>query len=366
MRNSRIIVVVAAVLVLAACRGHETITGGYGVQGVAGVVTMAAGMPNSSPAGVRVAVGGTGMSAVLGPDGRFSFFNVPETADLIFSRDDVDARVRVSPSLAPLPIELSSHSARVGRQRSAPTGPQLQVEGLIVSVNSTQIVVHDEHGNDVTMVINTDTIIRKGDQALTPAGLNVGDRVHVKASVSGNTKTALLIILQNPDDGEQSLEVEGLIVSVNSTQIVVHDSHGNDVTMVIDGDTIIRKGDQALTPSGLNVGDRVHVKASVSGNTKTAILIILQNPADDGGDQGSQTMTANGTVTAAGSSLTVSTEAHGDVVVNVDGSTIIKKQDASITISDIHLGDEVNCMGTRVDDHTLLAQQIEVRGVSGH
>ena len=77
-------------------------------------------------------------------------------------------------------------------------------------------------------------------------------------------------------------------------------------------------------------------------------------------------MTANGTVKSVdSSSLTVSTVPKGDVVVNVDGNTIIRKQGVQITLADIHVGDEVNCMGTRVDDHTLLARQIEVRGVSG-
>jgi hypothetical protein len=46
--------------------GHEAITGGYGSQGVTGVVTMAVGMSKSGPMGVRVLVSGTGMSAVLG------------------------------------------------------------------------------------------------------------------------------------------------------------------------------------------------------------------------------------------------------------------------------------------------------------
>src|SRR5215467_13023287 len=104
MRTSTAFVVVAAVLALTACRGHEAISGGYGSQGVSGVVTMAVGMSNSSPQGVRISVSGTGMSAVLGADGRFSFFGVPETAELTFSRDDVNARMRVQTSAAPLQI----------------------------------------------------------------------------------------------------------------------------------------------------------------------------------------------------------------------------------------------------------------------
>jgi hypothetical protein len=285
MRISRTVVMAAAVLVLAACSGHETITGGYGLQGVSGVVTMAVGMSNVSPAGVRVTVGGTGMSAVLGTDGRFSFFGVPETASLTFTRDDVNARIQVMASIAPLQIELHSNSASLGRRRAAPSVPLLQIEGLITAVSAMEITVHDSHNQDVTAMITADTIIRKGDLTLDTTGLNVGDRVHVKAKVSGDDKIAVVIMLQNPD----------------------------------------------------------------------------------GSDGASQTMTANGTVKEVGADqFTVSTVPKGDVVVKVDGNTSIKKQGDRISLSDIHVNDQVNCMGTRIDDHTLQARQIEVRGVSGH
>ncbi len=285
MRTSRTIVIVAAVLVVAACRDHETPTGGYGVQGVSGVVTMAVGMSNSNPAGVRVTVRGTGMSALLGTDGHFSFFGVPPTVELLFARDDVDARIRVTPSPAPLQIELNSNGASIGRRRAAPSDPLLQVEGLITKVSDTEITVHDSHDQDVTAKITADTIIRKGHQTLHPADLHVGDRVHMKVKVSGADKTAVIIVLQNPED---------------------HD------------------------------------------------------------DNGGQTMTANGTVKDVGTDqLTVTTEPKGDVVVKVDKNTIIKKQGDRISLSDIHVNDQVNTMGTRIDDHTLLARQIEVRGVSG-
>jgi hypothetical protein len=286
MRISRTIVIAAAVLVLVACRDHETITGGYGVQGVSGVVTMAVGMSNSSPAGVRVGVGGTGMSAVLGTDGRFSFFGVPQTATLTFTRDDVSAQIQVTASPAPLQIELNSHGASLGRRRAAPSVPLLQIEGLITAISPTEITVHDSHNEDVTVKITADTIIRKGDQTLDTTGLNVGDRVHVKAKVSGDDKTAVVIMLQNPDDDKENQD---------------------------------------------------------------------------------HTMTANGTVKAVGADqLTVSTVPRGDVVVKVDGSTIIRKQGDRITLSDIHVNDQVNTMGKRIDDQTLQARQIEVRGVSGH
>src|SRR5438105_3885306 len=177
---------VAAVLVLAACnRAHETVTGGYGDQGVSGVVTMAVGMSNRSPAGVRVQVSGTGMSAVLGTDGRFFFFGVPETAELIFNRDDVSVRIRVAAANVPLQIELNSDTASVGRRRAIPVEPLMQIEGVITAVSATEITVHDSHNADVTVKITADTVIRKGDQTMQASQLNVGDQVHVQAKISG-------------------------------------------------------------------------------------------------------------------------------------------------------------------------------------
>ena len=82
--------------------------------------------------------------------------------------------------------------------------------------------------------------------------------------------------------------------------------------------------------------------------------------------QGGQMMTANGRVTGTDvGQITVASQPHGDVVVMVDVNTIIRKQGDVIMLDGIHLDDEVNAMGTRIDDHTLQALQIEVRGVSG-
>jgi len=128
---------------------------------------------------------------------------------------------------------------------------------------------------------------------------------------------------------------------------------------------VIRKGSTLLKPADLAVGMRVHVAADAG---KTALLVIVQDeksePGDDkGGDHGGATMTANGTVKSVGAdSLVVTTVPNGDVTVKVDASTIIKKQGAAIKLADIKVGDGVNTMGQRVDDHTELARQIEVRG----
>src|SRR5436305_776355 len=284
----RTLKILAAVVLLAACRDHrETVTGDYGMGVVSGQIVMASGMSNASPAGVRVAVGGTGMSVAVGADGRFALAGVPEGAQLIFERqsDGVNARLSLASTSAPVVVELSMTTATLSRHRSAPSTPQQQIEGTITASSATSLTVHDSHKNDDVLQITDKTVIRKGNTTLTPADLTVGLRVHVAAATDAN-------------------------------------------------------------------------------NARVALLVLVQDEkAEPGDDHGGQTMTANGTVKSVGSdSLVVTTQPKGDVTVKVDANTIIRKQGAIVHLADIKVGDGVNAMGTRVDDHTLLARQIEVRG----
>jgi len=164
------------------------------------------------------------------------------------------------------------------------------------------------------------------------------------------------------------LQFEGSITKASLTSITVHDSHGADVIVLLTSNTVIRKGDLTIAATDLKVGDQVHVKAVAQNLVNTATEVIVQKHDNEGDEHGGETATANGTVTGiVGLDLTVHTEAHGDMTVKTDASTMIRKQDATITVKDIHIGDGVNCLGTLVADHTILARQIEVRGDgSGH
>src|SRR5256885_13461930 len=83
--------VAVVVVLLSACNGRESVTGGYGRGVVTGTVTMAAGVSNRSPAGVRLSGAGTGATMGLGPAGPLLFSAVPERAALRIPREDVIA-----------------------------------------------------------------------------------------------------------------------------------------------------------------------------------------------------------------------------------------------------------------------------------
>lgn len=364
------VLVVAITVLFAACnRERSTITGSFGEGVLGGRVEMEDG---SSPAGMEVAVAGTGMRMVVGEDGSFAFANVPERAELLFHRDSYMASMKVGAGDRSLTVQLGPNGASSGgRRRSSRPGPKVyETEGLVRSASATELVVFDSHRQEVTFVLSDATVIRKGNRMLTPADLVADMRVHVKATLVDDKRTAILVIVQDEEDDEEGeharKEYEGIVRSVSATELVVFDSHREEVTFVLNDATVIRKGNRALKPEDLKVGDRVHVRATTEGTTKTAILVILQNSGDGEEGEEGETATANGLVIATGASeITVRTQAHGDVTVQVDDATIIRKQGAQIAVTDIQPGDEVNCLGKRVSDTTLLARQIEVRGKKG-
>ena len=274
----------------------------------------------------------------------------------------------VATSFTPGGAIKSEDNRSSGRRRAGtPPKPELQFEGTITKASSASITVHDSHGADVIVLLTSKTVIRKGGLTIAAIDLKVGDQVHVKAVAQNNSNTALEVVVQGADDHE-GMEIEGTITKASATSITVHDSHGADVLLMLTSNTIIRKGDLTIAAADLKVGDRVHVKAVAQNLVNTATEIIVQKPDHEGEENGGDTATANGTVTGiVGLDLTVHTEAHGDITVKTDPSTIIRKQDATIAVKDIHVGDGVNCLGTLVADHTILARQIEVRGDgSGH
>lgn len=108
--------VIGIVLGMVACnRERAAVTGSFGDGIVGGRVVMADG---SSPAGVEVAVTGTGMRMVVGEDGSFAFANVPAHAELLFHRQSLMASLAVSAGERALEVELSANAATpAGRRR---------------------------------------------------------------------------------------------------------------------------------------------------------------------------------------------------------------------------------------------------------
>ncbi len=244
------------------------------------------------------------------------------------------------------------------------------VEVSVVGTGMTATLAADGHFTFIGVPDNAELTFRRADGIDARVRVSSGAPLVVELSNKTATSSGSHRRGVSPKDPGPSQEIEGVIQTPGTASIVVLDSHKQMVTVAIDGSTLIRKGDQVVKAGDLAVGDRVHVKALMMSNVLTATQIIVQDESagdGSGDDQGGTTMTANGPVkSVTGTTLVVTSQPKGDVTVNTDKNTIIRKQGQIITTSEIKPGDEVNCLGTRVDDHTLLAKQIEVRGDSKH
>lgn len=297
MRIRSLVVLMMVGMMLAACsRERATVTGEYGSATLSGQVSMS-GTTQSSPSGVRVSVRGTGMATVLGANGEFAFANVPQNAQLDFTRasDNVAASLRVDDDATFLAVELTPTTAARKSSRRHGVGrgsePVYEFEGTIVSATDAQLVMFTSKKVEQTIGLATETVMRKGNTAATVADLVAGVRVHVKAKKVDDAYVALLVIVQNrnDDDGGDDdngdddrpgvREYEGTVRSASATQLVVFTSRQVEETFVIEANTDIRKGNTPVAAADIQAGWRVHVKAgsNADGSVKTALRVTIQN-----------------------------------------------------------------------------------------
>jgi hypothetical protein len=371
----RLTVLMMAAMVLAACQGERaTVTGQYGAGVVSGQVVMADG---SSPAGVQVSIGGTGLSMIVGADGAFAFAGAPVDAELTFERgsDAVFAKLRLGENAGAVVIELAQTHAKKGtsKRRGASRGnPVTEFEGVIRTASATEIVVFTSKGVEQAIVLAADTMIRKGNTPVAPAELLPETRVHVKARKTETGFTAILVIVQNAkggddddDDSErpEGKEYEGTVVSASATQLVLL-AKGVEQTFLLSATTDIRKGNTPVAAADIQPGWRVHVKATTGADgTKTANRVIVQNTGsgDDDGDDDSGKVKFGGRVTAVSATgLTVETDS-GSVSVTTDAATRIEKKGSAILLTAIVTGDRVKVEGTAAGENVVLARKIEVK-----
>jgi hypothetical protein len=164
------------------------------------------------------------------------------------------------------------------------------------------------------------------------------------------------------------LEIEGAIKSASATSLVVTAARTKeDVTVTLTSATVIRKGDVTIAAADLKAGDQVHVRATVTDHTATATLVIVQQPETEKGDgDGANVVTANGIVASVAADAMVVHRANGaDVKVKVGSTAEVKKHGVTIPFSSIKAGDHVEVRGTKIDDTTIQAVQIEVEDAPG-
>ena len=164
------------------------------------------------------------------------------------------------------------------------------VTGFVVHAHG-----HGPAGYDVNVAVTSTTVYKLGDgQPAQASDVVVGSVVQVKGSFNSahTVLTAVQVFVKPAEDdggdGGHEAEVEGSVVSVNTTGFVVHPKahHGvqpPDVNVAVTGTTVFRnETGGAADMSAITVGTNVSVKGSLDATTSTltASTVVIEG-ADD-------------------------------------------------------------------------------------
>ena len=206
------------------------------------------------------------------------------------------------------------------------------VKGTIKAVDSgasTLTVTPKNGGADVVLNVDSSTQIMRNGAAATLADLQVSDIVQAKY----NPVTFLAASIAA---WPNLVMLKGTISAVDSgagTLTVTPKSGGADVVLNVDSTTQIKRNDAAATLADLQVGDPVQAKYN-AGSFLAANIWAWPN-----------LVTLKGTISAVDTgagTVTVTPKGGGaDVVLNVDSTTVIQRNDAAATLADLKAGDTV-------------------------
>ncbi len=352
---------------------------GTGISALRGNVVAVTGS-TLGVAGIRVSFPATGLTTRTDANGQFELrsktsgqveLRFERQGDGLFAQTDV-----VIPAGGLLQLQqivLDSDNGEVRSERE-----EVEFEGAVKTLNcagGTIIITakEDQAGTLFTVEVASATIHR-GTMPLTCGDLRVGDFVEVVAQATGgSTLINADINLEDNEDGpdEQNVEVEGLVTALDcaggAILVTPKEAHTATVFTVEVASATIRRGDQLLACSDLQIGDRVHVVALM---TDGPTLVGADIEVEDGGDgpddpPDEQNVEVEGLVTAldcaAGAILVTPKEAQTVAVFTIDtASATIRRGDLVLACGDLRVGDRIQVVAQTADGSTLVNAVIEV------
>ena len=263
-----------------------------------------------------------------------------------------------SPS-APSPSgNLVVASASMSGSASSKPGAAVEVEGRVESLvpadpGGTLIV----DGRSVTATAQT--AIWKGGTACVFADLAIGQRVHVKGTLSEGVITAGSIAIQNTNTWVP-VNVNGIItaLSVTSPDFVAtidgREVRGDSTTVFYGDDDVV------LTLAALAVGVRVEVKGRQDDGYVFAERIHVNGAAATEPPQ-EESASIEGRLNAIGGSVPALTLTIGTTTVTTTAATEVQRRGDVQTLDDLAVGQTIHAVGTRLADGSLVARKLQIK-----
>jgi len=264
-------------------------------------------------------------------------------------RVEVEAREQTDTSLAALVVKIQNES--------------VHLRGTIAAVSASSITVHTASG-DVVVALTSSTLIRMQGKVTNASMLLVGSHVEVEAVHQADQSLAAVTI--TTELANSLSEIEGTVTEVGSDHLKIHTKSGDDVTVAVNADTIIRSSDHLAGLTDINVGDRVNVNARVNADgILTALRIEVQVDHGDGDGSEDHGAELTGNITSISSSaIDVTTGGGITVTVQISSTTSIRHGNTTLTPADLKVGNHVEVKGALNADGSIAATEIKVEDIT--
>ena len=209
---------------------------------------------------------------------------------------------------------------------------EVEFKGKVESVTPPTLKVFG-----ITVQTDAKTEINRGRRRIDLAELQVGETIDVEGVLLPDG-TVLAEEIQVSDEG---VEFTGKVESVGSSQLEV-----SGVTVVVDASTSIHRDERHIPLSEVRVGERVEVEGVLQAD---GTVLAREIEVDDGEVEfkGKVESVSPPRLRVAG------------VTVLTDANTRIERDDHTIALTELQVGETVEVEGMLLPDGTVLAKSIE-------
>ncbi len=270
----------------------------------------------------------------------------------------VKAFTRIMRNSAPTTLSGLALGDSIRAQYFSQTALRLTATGAAVTTASGRIVALSTKTGVITIgstniQTSAHTKISRNGKVVSLGKLTLQDTAvaHLSpgAAKSEEGDDANDVVANGPEEGE----VEGTISAINGQKVTITpEEGGTDVTVTVDGTTLIEVGGQPATLADLQVGQ----KAEAEYDLTTLIAFSIEVDIPDTEDEGEVEGTVAAVDVTLGKLTITPTGGGSDMVLTVTAATEVKVNDKDATLGDVQVGMPVKA---EFDTTTLVATEVK-------
>jgi hypothetical protein len=332
------------------------------VQGSATVSSLVSASNGHALTGVTLTVVGTSLSTSVDAAGRFTLVNVPPgEVRLQLTGGGTNAALTLgavqASQIVDVVVMVSGSSASIDSEVRSGVG-EAQLEGRVESLPPTMPALTFKAAG---RTVRTDGSTRfvDGSAARTFGDLQIGMRIHVKGSLSGDAFMATLVELQNSTT-TIPVEVNGTIDSLAGSATAFQFNIGSRVVKGDAATGFFGDGDKPDSFADLKNGARVEVKGQQRDGFVYATRIHINGTDTTPTPPQDTSASIHGVLKTIGGAKPALVLLVDTTTVRTSSGTEVKRRGDVQTLDELKVGQSLHVVGDRRPDGSIDARKIEI------